>query len=177
MKQQDFLQDIDEVTVKPQINQPVLFLVHTVATFCLGLGGAFIAQLIFLPPDLPPFSDVMTEDQQKVMHEAIDATNRYVAFVYFFTGGCLLLAAAISWFICRKHKINFLLPLGVLGFSLLLSIFMERYLTAYIGYLMPGAYIRKQAGVITAGIINIIYLLMIASALFFSKPVKKWWLQ
>jgi hypothetical protein len=114
------------------------------------------------------FNDIEKRQHQNELYILL---NRALA------GAGLLMAAIISLIICRRYKIHWVLVLGVVALSFLAYAFLTTLSRKTISLILPGGYLWKQIGITGSGMVNLIFLLLIAWLLFFSKHSRNWWLK
>jgi hypothetical protein len=178
METPDILKDIEEASSAPEINKPRLFILHSIAALCLAFSGTVVSSAFFLPKRALDISNLSVTQQSEAIHSFEKEFNFFLLTNTILVGTGILIALIISFIICRRYKIHFVFALGVLAFSLLEYVFITKFLSRYVGFLMPGGYIVKQTGNNSiSGIVNLIYLFLISGFLFFSKHSKTWWLK
>jgi hypothetical protein len=163
--QQDILKDIEASQSAPVINQPRLFIVHTLAALFLAFFAEEVSMLILVSSWQFSFNNTV---------KSIYMEHGYL--IHNLLVGCgLITAYTISYFFCRRHTIARLIPFGITMFALLVYYFLANTLKDYWPRILPGSYINVRVGFVAGSMANLLLFALIWIFLFFSKQARQFY--
>jgi hypothetical protein len=175
MSSTDILQDVHDRAQMPKVNKIRLSIAHVMASVCVGYIGYMISAILTAP--LYDRLDEALKNKSDINELAPILDQLNYSNIFFQLSGpvFIIIGGIISFIICRKQKVKSIVPVSIFLYSEIVYWLCEK--TQLCGFLFPGGYLRNITDLNIAPHVNLIYVLIIAWFLFFSKRVKNWWLR
>lgn len=172
MQPEDVLAEYHENSQRAKVNKAILFIVHVFAIFILGFSGRSLSGILFAR-SFGSIFETSAEDAAIIDDISIGPLVNNILGWSFLIGAWI-----ISNRVCRKNKVNAIIRLSILLYSILLFYaFSFESMTYYIPFLFPGYYVLIYFHSNIGIIITFVFQLSIGLILLLSKFSKGWWLK